>query len=411
MTASASRHNTHQGSMGVRWAVRHRIRVLQSLLNRIECGSIEILLPDGQRMYSRGNVPGPQGTITVHHPKFLRRLLGEGSLGFGEMYIDGWWTTPDLQGLLDVIMLNNENMARHFTGAVPLRLFERLRHYRNANSREGSRRNIAHHYDLGNAFYEQWLDQTMAYSSALFRNAQESLGEAQQNKYAAVCDQLALKTGDHILEIGCGWGGFAEYAIRERGVRITGLTLSREQHDFARRRLFDAGLAGSAEILLSDYRDSRGTFDGVVSIEMIEAVGMKYWPVYFSTLFDRLRPGKIAVIQAITIADPLFPKYCTKADFIQKHIFPGGMLPCPTALREHSRAAGLEKIATRAFADSYSRTLREWRCRFNISWSRIAGLGFDNRFNRMWNFYLAASAAGFAARTTDVVQVAYRRPA
>ena len=386
-----------------------QLRAFQSILNRIERGTIEIETPDGQRFHAAGSEPGPHGRLAVLNPGFFRRLLAAGDLGFGEMFVERWWTTPDLQDLLDVILLNNENLARNFPGTGLLRLRERLRQCMHANSRTGSRRNIAYHYDLGNAFYEMWLDETMTYSSALFRDGPESLVEAQRNKYAAICDRIAPAPGDRILEIGCGWGGFAEYAIRERGVRVTGLTISREQRDFSRRRLFEAGLADQAEILLRDYRDERGVYDGVASIEMIEAVGEKYWPVYFATLHDRLRPGGIAALQAITIADRLFPRYRTNVDFIQKHIFPGGMLPSPAALRRWSEAAGLDTVGIENFADSYSRTLREWRRSFNSRWSRISAMGFDDRFHRMWNFYLAASAAGFAAGTINVVQVAYRR--
>ena len=411
MTAPAGKAGTCRDAVGTVSGAPRQLRILQSLLNRIERGTIDVETPDGRRLRAAGREPGPHGEIAVLNPKFFRRLLAEGDLAFGEMFMERWWTTPDIQDLLDVILLNNENMARHFPGAGLLRLRERLRHCLRANSRIGSRRNIARHYDLGNDFYGLWLDETMTYSSALFRDARESLVEAQRNKYAAICDRLAPAPGDRILEIGCGWGGFAEYAARERGVRVTGLTISREQRDFARRRLFEAGLAGRAEILLRDYRDERGTYDGIASIEMIEAVGEKYWPAYFAALHNRLRPGGVAALQAITISDRLFPQYRTRADFIQKHIFPGGMLPSPGTLRARSEAAGLETVGSESFAASYSRTLREWRRRFNARWSRIAAMGFDDRFHRMWNFYLAASAAGFAAGTTDIVQVAYRRPA
>ena len=411
MTAPAGRRGVYCVAAGDGSRLPRRLRLLLSVLDRIERGTIEVELPGGRRFRAVGAEPGPRGRFVIRNPKFFQRLLFEGDLGFGEMFMEGWWTTPDLQDLLDVILQNNENMARHLPGAGLYRIWAHLHHCLNANSRTGSRRNIARHYDLGNAFYGLWLDETMTYSSALFRNGQESLGEAQRNKYAAVCDRLAAATGDRILEIGCGWGGFAEYAVRERGLRVTGLTISREQHDYARRRLYEAGLAERAEILLRDYRDERGTYDGIASIEMIEAVGEKYWPAYFSALRDRLRPGGIAALQAITIADRLFPHYRSGTDFIQKHIFPGGMLPCPAALRDNSETAGLETLGTEAFAESYSRTLRAWRRRFNAQWDRIAALGFDDRFHRMWNYYLAASAAGFAAGTTDVVQIAFRRTA
>ncbi len=391
-------------------ALPRRHRPILAVLQRIEFGAIDAGLPDGTRLRAEGRRPGPRCRIDIRHRGFLERLLGEGSLGFAEMYMDGWWTTPDLQAVMDSMMLNSDSMARRFRGAGILRLWERLRHRLNANSRTGAQRNVARHYDLGNTFYRLWLDATMTYSSAMFRSGRESLEEAQRNKYAAVCDRLALAPGERLLEIGCGWGGFAEYAIRERGARVTALTISRAQHDFARRRLFDAGLAERGEVLMRDYRDERGTYDAVASIEMIEAVGEKYWPTYFATLHDRIRPGGTAAVQAITIADRLFPAYRRRTDFIQKHIFPGGMLPSPAALGELSRAAGLETVGAEAFGESYSRTLRAWRGRFNRRWSRIAELGFDERFRRMWDLYLASCAAGFSAGNTDVMQFAYRRP-
>ncbi len=387
------------------------LRFFLSVLGRIERGTLAVELTDGRQYRSAGGEPGPDGRLTVIHPRFFRRLLHEGDLGFGEMFVDGWWTTPDLQALLDVVLLNNENVARAFPGARAFRFWQRLRRRRHANSRRGSPRNIGHHYDLGNAFYELWLDETMTYSSALFRSGNETLGEAQRRKYAAICDRLALAPGDRVLEIGCGWGGFAEYAVRERGAQVTGLTLSRAQHDYARRRLFEAGLAEQADIQLRDYRDDRGIYDRIVSIEMIEAVGESYWPAYFSVLRDRLRPGGAAGLQAITIADHLFPRYRKGTDFIQKHVFPGGLLPSRAVLHRQATAAGLAVTATETFGASYSRTLRTWRRRFNARWDRIAALGFDQRFGRLWNFYLAASAAGFAAGTTNVIQTTLQRKA
>ena len=383
--------------------------ILQSIISRIERGAIEVVLPDGKHFRATGGQPGPSGRIVVRNAKFFRRLLRESDLGFGEMFMQGWWTTPDLQALLDVIMLNNRNIVQRLPGARLFRYFSRLRHLLNANNRKGSKRNIAFHYDLGNAFYDLWLDETMTYSSALFRSGRETLIDAQRNKYAAICDRLAPASNDHILEIGCGWGGFAEYLARERGARVTGLTISRQQYDYARRRIFKAGLAERVEILLRDYRDERGAYDKIASIEMIEAVGEKYWPTYFATLYDRLRPGGVAVLQAITIADWLYPQYRTGMDFIRKYIFPGGMLPTSRILRAQSVASGLETIGCETFADSYSRTLRAWRERFNNNWEQIAQFGFDDCFYRMWNFYLTACAAGFASGATDVVQVAYRR--
>ncbi len=381
-----------------------------AILRRIEQGTLEVSLPDGRVFAAVGTHAGPVGRIDVRNTDFFTRMARDGELGFGEMYLDGWWTTPDLQALMDVILLNNEAISRPFAGAVLVRAYERARHWLRANTRTGARRNIAYHYDLGNEFYGAWLDPSMTYSSALFEPGAQTLGEAQERKYAAICDRIGLKPGQHVLEIGCGWGGFAEYAIRERGARVTGLTLSREQQDFARKRLFDAGFAERADIVLRDYREERGAYDGVASIEMFEAVGEAYWPTYFRALFDRLKPGAQAGLQVITIADHLFARYRSSTDFIQKYIFPGGVLPSPEVLHRQIGDAGLQIVGSKEFGEDYSRTLREWRAEFNRRWDGIAALGFDSRFHRMWNFYLASCAACFMAETTDVTQMALRRP-
>lgn len=381
------------------------------LLCRIDKGAIEIALPDGRVFRAEGSAPGPEGRIIVREVEFFSRMARDGELGFAEMYMDGWWETPDLQSLMDAILLNNENVARSFPGAMFVRAYERLRHWLRANTRRGARRNISYHYDLGNDFYARWLDPTMTYSSGLFTGQGETLAQAQSNKYAAICDRAGVVPGAHLLEIGCGWGGLAEYAIRERGARVTGLTISQEQHDFAKRRLFEAGLAERADIVMRDYRDERGTYDAIASIEMFEAVGEQYWPVYFETVRERLHPGGQAAFQIITIADKLFASYRKGTDFIQKYIFPGGMLPSPGAFRNACRDAGLDVMGSMEFGASYSRTLREWHCSFNRGWRDIAALGFDLRFARMWNFYLTSCAACFAAGTTDVTQVGVRRSA
>ena len=380
-----------------------------STLRRLETGAIEVALPDGRVFAVHTGQAGPAGRIDVANPEFFTRMARDGDIGFAEMFMEGWWTTPDLQALLDVLMLNNDKVARGFLGAGLVRAYERLRHWLRSNTRRGARRNIARHYDLGNEFYRLWLDATMTYSSALFSGQGETLRDAQQNKYASICDRMGLARGDHVLEIGCGWGGFAEYAIRERGARVTGLTLSREQYDYARRRLFDAGLAERAEVVMRDYRDETGIYDGIASIEMFEAVGEKYWPAFFRTVRERLVPGRRASLQVITVADRLFERYRRSTDFVQKHIFPGGMLPSPSALRRETAAAGLEFLGSVEFSESYSRTLREWRETFNSRWDEVAELGFDQRFHRMWNFYLAVCAAGFRAGTTNVMQFALRR--
>jgi len=380
-----------------------------SILKRIEAGTLEVRLPDGRIFAASGAEDGPTGRIDVEHPEAFTRLAREGELGFCEMYLEGWWTTPDLQLLLDVLYLNNDNVSSSFPGMALVRAYERLRHWLRPNTRRGSRRNIAYHYDLGNDFYRLWLDDTMTYSSALFSGQGETLRDAQQNKYASICDRMGLRRGDHVLEIGCGWGGFAEHAIRERGARVTGLTLSREQADYARRRLFEAGLAERAEIVIRDYRDERGQYDGIASIEMFEAVGEKYWPTYFRAVRDCLKPGRQASLQIITVADRLFENYRRSTDFIQKYIFPGGMLPSPTALRREIAAAGLGFAGSMEFGQSYSRTLRQWHADFTARWAQIAELGFDARFKKMWEFYLTSCAAGFRHGTIDVTQISLLR--
>jgi cyclopropane-fatty-acyl-phospholipid synthase len=249
----------------------------------------------------------------------------------------------------------------------------------------------------------------MTYSSGLFSGQGETLAEAQRNKYEAICDRIGARPGEHVLEIGCGWGGFAEHAIRERGWRVTGLTLSQEQHDFTKRRLFEAGLAERAEIVIRDYRDERGSYQGIASIEMFEAVGERYWPSYFRAVRERLEPGRVAALQVITVADELFAEYRKRTDFVQKYIFPGGMLPSPSALRQAARDASLRVAGSTEFGESYSRTLREWRERFDARWDQIQPLGFDTRFYRMWRFYLAICASCFHAQTTDVTQISLLR--
>ena len=381
-----------------------------AVLRRIGRGEISFSLPDGRSFVARGDAPGPAGHFDIHDERLFGRIVRDGDMGFAEGYLDGWWSTPDLQKLMDVILLNNDDIGTGFPGAALVRAYEQFRHWLRANTRRGSRRNISYHYDLGNDFYRLWLDPSMTYSSALFSGQGETLEQAQMNKYASICDHIGLKRDDHVLEIGCGWGGFAEYAIRERGARVTGLTLSREQHDFARRRLHEAGLSERAEIVLRDYRDERGSYDAIASIEMFEAVGEKYWPVYFGTVRDRLKPGAAASIQMITIADHLFAGYRRGTDFIQKYIFPGGMLATRGIAEDQAREAGLDVTGGIGFGDSYSRTLRTWYDHFNARWEEVAALGFDDRFRRMWNFYLTSCAACFASGTTDVLQLSFRRP-
>ncbi len=374
-------------------------------------GRADFVLPDGRRFRAEGTAPGPVAEMHIHNRDLFARLIREGDLGFCDAYLDGWWSTPDLQAFMDLVHTENEEIYDGFPGQGLLRTYEKLRFWLQSNSRAQARRNISYHYDLGNRFYELWLDDTMTYSSALFETGQESMEAAQRAKYASLIDQMGVRPGDHLLEIGCGWGGFAEYAARERGLRVTGLTISQEQASFARQRIEKAGLSDMVEVKLQDYRDERGTYDGIASIEMFEAVGQRYWPVYFDTVKARLRPGAQATLQIITVADRRWDVYRRGVDFIQKYIFPGGMLPSPSALRSEIERAGLAIVGSREFGPSYAQTLRRWHERFNARWEEIAPLGFDERFRRMWNFYLTSCAATFQVGNCDVTQITIKRPA
>ncbi|MEM9756081.1 MAG: cyclopropane-fatty-acyl-phospholipid synthase family protein, partial [Pseudomonadota bacterium] len=358
-----------------------------------------------------GAEPGPVAEISVHDADVFARLVREGDLGFCEAYLDGGWSTPDLMAFMDLIHSGNEVIYDGFLAVQIARLYERLRFWLKSNSRGQARRNIAAHYDLGNDFYALWLDETMTYSSALFRSGQEPTETAQRQKYAELVDAMNVEPGEHVLEIGCGWGGFAEYAAAQRGLNVTALTISEEQAKFARDRMAKAGLSDRVDIRVQDYRDVRGSFAGIASIEMFEAVGERYWPQFFNVLRERLQPSRRAVLQIITVADARWELYRRGVDFIQKYIFPGGMLPAPKVLRAEIERAGLSVAGSFEFGQSYSQTLRRWYDTFNARWDEAAHMGFDERFRRMWNLYLTGCAAAFRSETCDVTQIAVTAPA
>jgi len=378
-------------------------------LKALQRGTLDLVLSDGRVFRVNGSDAGKHAQVVSKDDAVWARLIREGDMGFSDGYLEGQWITPDLQSFMDVIFDNFSEISRQYPGVSILRMYERLRHWMNRNTKDQARKNISYHYDLGNDFYTRWLDDTMTYSSALFITGQESLEKAQTQKYASICDLMRMKDGDHLLEIGCGWGGFAEYAAGQRGATLKCLTISKEQHDFAKARMFKAGLADKVDIVMQDYRDEKGRYDGIASIEMFEAVGEKYWPSYFETIHDCLHSGGRATIQVITMADHLFENYRKTIDFIQKHIFPGGMLPSPTILREQIEKSGLEYCGSMEFRKSYSLTLRRWYDGFNETWGEVADIGFDDRFRNMWNYYLTSCASGFEYGTTDVAQVTMRR--
>ena len=381
--------------------------LLRLLTANWSAGRLTVRLPNGAIHQLEGDTPGPSAVLEVRDYGFARRVLAAGDIGFAEGYMAREWETPHLAALLEVLVRNQEHIGRLFRGNGMIRAVNWLAHRMNRNSRTGSRRNIHAHYDLGNAFYAAWLDPSMTYSSARFSRAGMALEAAQREKYAALARTMDLQAGQSVLEIGCGWGGFAEFAAREVGARVTGITISQQQYDFARQRLFNAGLSEQADIRLVDYRDVEGRFDRVASIEMFEAVGQEYWPAYFSKIHEVLAPGGRAGLQIITIDDAHFGGYRKRADFIQKYIFPGGMLPSEAALKPVIDRAGLAWGAVERFGRDYAETLKLWDQRFQAAWPEISRMaGFDERFRRLWRFYLAYCEAGFRFGRTDVIQLA-----
>ena len=381
-----------------------------NVMQKMARGRIEVVLPDGRRFVAQGAEKGYEAVLEVHNVDLFARTIREGDLGFCEAYMDGWWSTPDLMMFMDLVNDDPGEMYDEFPGQFLVRTYERMRFWMQRNSKSQARKNISYHYDLGNEFYGLWLDETMTYSSAKFDDGAQSLEAAQTAKYKSMVDQMGVQTGDHVLEIGCGWGGFAEYAAKERGIKVTGLTISQEQHDFAVARMERLGLSDMVDIKMQDYRDETGEYDGIASIEMFEAVGEEYWPVYFETVRSRLKPGKNATLQIITVAHRRWEVYKRGVDFIQKYIFPGGMLPSPVILREQVEKAGLNVSHSIEFGESYSQTLRQWHDVFNANWDQVAAMGFDDRFRRMWNFYLTSCAGTFHAGNCDVTQITITRP-
>ena len=368
-------------------------------------GELTWVMPSGRSLRIQADAPGPSAHIILRDFRCVRRALVAGDIGFAEGYMAGEWETPDLTAVLSVFSLNFQNLSRVTEGNPLVGALNFLSHAVHRNSRRGSRRNIHAHYDLGNAFYSRWLDPSMTYSSARYQTPGQPLALAQANKYRTLAQSMDLQAGHHVLEVGCGWGGFAEFAAREVGAKVTGITISREQYDFATKRMFDQGLADRAEIRLIDYRDVQGQFDRVASIEMFEAVGERYWPTYFGKIAEVLKAGGRAGLQIITIQDELFEAYRRRADFIQKYIFPGGMLAAEKRLRQETDRVGLAWTGVARFGQDYGQTLGEWKQRFDASWEEIRRLGFDIRFHRLWDFYLSYCEAGFRTGRTDVVQL------
>ncbi len=385
-------------------------RTVFKLLQQLRHGSLTIELPDGS-VQTVGDGQGPHISIHMHSWNAFGAALKSGDIGFAESYIAGDWTTPDLAGLLGLLLANRKALDEVIFGSWVGRLAYRLRHLLNRNTKSNSRKNIHAHYDLGNAFYTLWLDGTMNYSSALFEEGlDQDMQQAQHAKVRRALRMAGVQSGDRVLEIGCGWGALAEKATVEFGAQVTGVTLSTEQLAWAQKRLAALGVDTQADLRLQDYRDIHdGPYDAVCSIEMLEAVGREYWSTYFQSVARLLKPGGRACIQTIVIQDALFERYIRSTDFIQQYIFPGGCLPCPSEVRRQAQAAGLQVVDELAFGRDYAETCRRWRADFMAQREKVLALGFDERFIRIWEFYLAYCEAGFDAGDIDVVQYTLSR--
>ena len=384
---------------------RRQVRFLLAILSNLHCGRLTLTLPDGCQHQFSGAMSGPDSDLTIHTESALRRLLHDGKMGFCEAFMDGEASSQSLPTLIELAVLHDKYLENALKTNIfrqaGLRLFHTLRR----NNKPGSAKNIAHHYDIGNSFYQAWLDPTMTYSSAVFDSETDDLTTAQLNKYKRLAELADIQSGDRVLEIGCGWGGFAKFVSQHIGAHVTGITISQAQLAYAKASLAEAGLQNKVDLKLMDYRDLQGRFDKIVSIEMFEAVGQAYWPVYFDTISRMLKSGGRAVIQSITIDHDAFQSYRDQPDFIQRYIFPGGMLPSMPMLQTPVAQAGLELVAENGYASDYARTLQEWRARFLAAWPSLAGDKFDNRFKRMWELYLAYCEGGFRAGMIDVKQI------
>ncbi|TFY97885.1 SAM-dependent methyltransferase [Ramlibacter rhizophilus] len=386
-------------------------RTVLKLLARVAHGTLTLQLPDGERRRF-GSGEAPHATLSLRNWNACRAALASGDIGFAEGFVQGEWTTPDLPALLRVLLINRRALDDVIHGRWSGRLFYRLRHLLRRNTRANSRRNIHAHYDLGNAFYAAWLDETMNYSSAWFQGDRlQSLPQAQHAKVQRALHMAGVRPGDRVLEIGCGWGALAEACAVDHGARITGVTLSTEQLAFARARMDAAGAGPLADLRLQDWRDiDDGPYDAICSIEMVEAVGRAYWPAYFASVRKLLKPGGRACIQSIVIDDRLWDRYIRSTDFIQQYIFPGGCLPCPREFRREAQAAGLQVVDEMAFGTDYAETLRRWRAAFLAARAQVLQQGFDEGFIRLWEFYLAYCEAAFGQGDIDVLQFTLQRP-
>lgn len=381
--------------------------LISAIFKNLKYGKINIVWADGGHETFNGSEPltnDLEATLHIHNNRFFRRVIKSGSLGFAESYMEGEWTTPNLAALLELLSRNIHAFENKIGKSRIIRLLQRLVHVMRPNTRKGAEKNIHAHYDLGNDFYELWLDPSMTYSAAYFSNQNFNLEQAQGEKYRNLAEMIDLKPEHHVLEIGCGWGGFAEFAAREIGCKITGITISKEQLAYAKERMVRQNLTGQVDLQYTDYRDVHERYDRIVSIEMFEAVGETYWETYFKQIKNCLKTGGKAGLQIITINNDAFEKYRKRTDFIQKYIFPGGMLPSTERLQKEFNKANLHLMNKLDLGIDYANTLAKWDTSFHEKWQEIKKLGFDQKFKNLWHYYLAYCEAGFRTKHIDVSQ-------
>ena len=374
-------------------------------IKKFSYGSIQIEFSDGYIENIKAKKPGPKAMLKINKPNAAKEIIQGGSVAFAESYINKDISTDNLTNLIHYCALNNDQAESTFNISILKKIVHKIFHYKNKNTKNQAKKNISFHYDLGNKFYEYWLDKTMTYSSAIFNNKSIELEVAQNNKYKKLAELSAIKNGDQILEIGCGWGGFAEFIGNNYDCNLTAVTISREQYEYTKKRIFDANLSHKIEVLLCDYRNITGKFDKIVSIEMFEAVGKQYWNTFFKKIENILKPKGSISLQLITIDDNIYDVYKTNPDFIQKYIFPGGMLPSDKILKELINKTSLKINSIDSFSKDYAKTLNIWNKEFNKKWDKIEKLGFDENFKLLWNYYLSYCEGGFLSKNIDLKQI------
>ena len=374
-------------------------------IKKFSYGSIQIEFSDGYIENIKAKKPGPKAMLKINKPNAAKEIIQGGSVAFAESYINKDISTDNLTNLIHYCAMNNDQAESTFNISILKKIIHKIFHYKNKNTKNQAKKNISFHYDLGNKFYEYWLDKTMTYSSAIFNNKSIELEAAQNNKYKKLAELSAIKNGDQILEIGCGWGGFAEFIGNNYDCNLTAVTISREQYEYTKKRIFDANLSHKVKVLLCDYRNITGKFDKIVSIEMFEAVGKQYWNTFFKKIENILKPKGNISLQLITIDDNIYDVYKTNPDFIQKYIFPGGMLPSDKILKELINKTSLKINSIDSFSKDYAKTLNIWNKEFNKKWDKIEKLGFDENFKLLWNYYLSYCEGGFLSKNIDLKQI------